>query len=96
MKQLIDIILVLVVISISPLYAQTPKLQFSSTSVPTGDGPRSAILVDLDGDGNGDLAIANIRGSLRRIVTVLSPVLGTAHLRSSLYILTVMVKETWP
>ncbi|MCH7917158.1 MAG: VCBS repeat-containing protein [Planctomycetes bacterium] len=63
MKHSTDALLVLLVLSIAPLYAQTPKLQFSSTAVPTGNGPRSVILIDLDRDGNRDLAVANIRGS---------------------------------
>ena len=63
MKHLTVALLILVVMSTSPLYAQTPKLQFSSTAIPAGNGPRSAILVDLDRDGNRDLAVANIRGS---------------------------------
>ena len=45
------------------LPAQIPTLQFSSSTVPAGDGPRSAILVDLNRDGNRDLAVANINGS---------------------------------
>ena len=63
MKHLMNVSFVLFVISISPLFAQTPQLQFSSSVVPTGNGPRSAIFVDLDRDGNRDLAVANIRGS---------------------------------
>jgi len=38
-------------------------LQFSSTNVPTGDGPRSAVLIDLDRDGVRDLVVANLIGS---------------------------------
>ncbi len=68
MKNLTEALLILSVISMSPLYAQTPKLQFSSTVVPAGNGPRSAILVDLDGDGNRDLAVANIRGSTLSLI----------------------------
>ena len=69
MKHLTDALLVLVVISMSSLYAQTPKLQFSSTAVPAGNSPRSAILVDLDRDGNRDLAVANIRGSTISLIS---------------------------
>ncbi|MCH8011502.1 MAG: VCBS repeat-containing protein [Candidatus Marinimicrobia bacterium] len=63
MKHLYDFLLVLVVISMSPLYAQTSQLQFSSTAVPAGDGPRSAIFIDMDLDGNADLAVVNLFGS---------------------------------
>ena len=55
--------LALTLVMAAQLAAQTPTLQFSSSTVPAGNGPRSAILVDLDRDGNRDLAVANIRGS---------------------------------
>ncbi|MCH8126515.1 T9SS type A sorting domain-containing protein [candidate division KSB1 bacterium] len=71
MKHLASTLLVLVMISVSSLHAQTPKLQFSSMTVPAGNGPRSVILVDLDRDGNRDLAVANIFGS------TISLILGT-------------------
>ena len=45
------------------LPAQAPTLQFASMTVPAGNGPRSAILVDLNRDGHRDLAVANINGS---------------------------------
>ncbi len=45
------------------LSAQTPTLQFSTMTVQVGNGPRSAILVDLNRDGHRDLAVANINGS---------------------------------
>ena len=54
---------VLALAMLAYLPAQTPTLQFSSTTVPAGNGPRSAILLDLDRDGHRDLAVANIRGS---------------------------------
>ncbi len=63
MKHLINTLFLLVMPSITPLLAQAQILQFSSTAVPAGNGPRSAILIDLDRDGNRDLAVANIRGS---------------------------------
>ena len=69
LKYLTDVLLVLVFISMSPLYAQTPQLQFSVTAVPAGNGPRSAILVDLDRDGNRDLAVANIRASTISLIS---------------------------
>ena len=69
MKHLTSTLLVLVMISASSLHAQTPKLQFSSMAVPAGNGPRSAILVDLDRDGNRDLAVANIRGSTISLIS---------------------------
>ena len=69
MKDLTSTLLVLVMISASSLHAQTPKLQFSSMAVPAGNGPRSAILVDLDRDGNRDLAVANIRGSTISLIS---------------------------
>ena len=47
----------------SLVVGQTSMLQFSSTSVPTGDGPRSAVLIDLDRDGVRDLVVANLIGS---------------------------------
>ena len=63
MKVLLNALVVLSMTLVSSLYAQTPTLQFSSTSLPAGNGPRSVILIDLDRDGNRDLAVANIRGS---------------------------------
>ncbi|MCH8299012.1 MAG: T9SS type A sorting domain-containing protein [Candidatus Marinimicrobia bacterium] len=42
---------------------QTSTLNFSSTAVPSGDGPRSAVLIDLDRDGVRDLVVANLIGS---------------------------------
>ncbi len=63
MRHVTVVLLGLFVISMSPLYAQTPQVQFSSTMVPAGNGPRSAILIDLERDGHRDLAVANIRGS---------------------------------
>ena len=54
---------VLALAMLAYLPAQTPTLQFSSTTVPAGNGPRSAILLDLDRDGHRDLAVANINGS---------------------------------
>jgi len=69
LKHLTEALLVLVLIITSPLYAQTPQLQFSIAVVPAGNGPRSAILVDLDRDGNRDLAIANIRGSTISLIS---------------------------
>lgn len=48
---------------IVPLFSQTPVLQFSSTSVPAGEGPRAIVLIDLDRDGNRDLAVSNLFGS---------------------------------
>ncbi|MCH8300133.1 MAG: hypothetical protein IIC39_06285 [Candidatus Marinimicrobia bacterium] len=47
----------------SQIIGQTTTLQFSSTNVPTGDGPRSAVLIDLDRDGVRDLVVANLIGS---------------------------------
>jgi len=57
------IYLVYIIVTVVPLYSQTPKLQFSSSTVSVGNGPRSVVLIDLDRDGNRDLAVANIRGS---------------------------------
>ena len=46
------ITLFVLIIQFSSLAAgQTSMLQFSSTAVPSGDGPRSAVLIDLDRDG---------------------------------------------
>jgi len=56
-------IFILLTHSITPIFSQTPLLQFSSMSVKAGKGPRSVILIDLDRDGNRDLAVANIQGS---------------------------------
>ncbi|MCH7886472.1 MAG: T9SS type A sorting domain-containing protein [Candidatus Marinimicrobia bacterium] len=47
----------------SQITGQTTTLQFSSTNVPSGDGPRSAVLIDLDRDGVRDLVVANLIGS---------------------------------
>ena len=47
----------------SLVVGQTSMLQFSSTTVPSGDGPRSAVLIDLDRDGVRDLVVANLIGS---------------------------------
>ena len=69
------------------LPAHAVTLQFSSTELPAGNGPRSAILVDLDRDGHRDLVVANLRGSNisllfgdgghREILAV--PGVGSAH-----------------
>ena len=67
------------------LSAQTPTLQFSSTTVPTGNGPRSAILIDLDRDGHRDLAVANIDGST--ISLLFGDSSGTFTLQDSLFTL---------
>ncbi|TFB10904.1 T9SS type A sorting domain-containing protein [Candidatus Marinimicrobia bacterium MT.SAG.3] len=45
------------------IIGQTTTLQFSLTNVPTGNGPRSAVLIDLDRDGVRDLVVANLIGS---------------------------------
>ena len=63
MRYLINTIIILLLHSITPLFSQTTLLQFSSMTVPAGKGPRSVILIDLDRDGNRDLAVANIQGS---------------------------------
>ena len=63
MKHLNNPLVPLALLSITPLLAQVPIMQFSSTTVQAGNGPRSAILIDLDRDGHRDLAVANIRGS---------------------------------
>jgi len=63
MKHLIIIPVLLATLLIAPLSVHAQMLQFSSAAVPAGNGPRSAILIDLNRDGNSDLAVANILGS---------------------------------
>ena len=60
--KLITFFVVMILLS-SSVVGQTSLLQFSSTTVPTGDGPRSAVLIDLDRDGVRDLVVANLIGS---------------------------------
>ncbi len=63
MKFIINTIIIILVLLIGLLFPQTPVLQFSSTSVPAGEGPRAVVLIDLDRDGNRDLAVSNLFGS---------------------------------
>ncbi|MCH8318923.1 MAG: VCBS repeat-containing protein, partial [Bacteroidetes bacterium] len=63
MKHLINKIELLVVLSITPLFTEAQVLQFSSATIPVGLGPRSAVLMELNQDGNADLAVANMLGS---------------------------------
>ena len=58
------ITLFVVIIQCSSLViGQTSTLKFSSTTVLSGEGPRSAVLIDLDRDGVRDLVVANLLGS---------------------------------
>ena len=63
MKFIINTIIIILVLLIGPLFSQTPVLQFSSTTVSAGQGPRAVVLIDLDRDGNRDLAVSNLFGS---------------------------------
>ena len=66
----------------SPVAGQTTTLKFSSTNVPSGDGPRSAVLIDLDRDGVRDLVVANLIGST--ISMIYGDNSGTFMLRDSI------------
>lgn len=75
MKPLVSALVITLAMGSAPLYSQTTVLKFTSAAVAAGDGPRAAVLFDLNRDGNRDLAVVSLFDST--ISLILGDGMGT-------------------